>query len=233
MAMVDALSSLMIITATALILPTALYSTLSTSESAQLEGKIISFSRGSALVLLGLYAIYLYFQLKTHNYFFLGDSNDGSVTPSQERNGENEEPKLSSSTATIVLLAATVGIMGCTHLLIDSIDETAKFAHITKTFIGAILIPIASNAPECMTIMVQARNGRVDFAIGVIVSSILQIALFVIPFLVILGWFIQQPMTLNFETFQTTMLFLAVLVVNRLLQDGKYTYIQGAMLVAL
>jgi len=223
----------MIITATALILPTALYSTLSSSEYDQLEGKIIAFSRGSALVLLGLYAMYLYFQLKTHNYIFLGDVNDGSVTPSQQRDEENDEPKLSRSTATIVLLASTAGIMGCTNLLVDSIGETAEFAGVTKTFIGAILIPIASNAPECMTIIVQAQNGKVDFAIGVIVNSILQISLFVIPFLVILGWVIDQSMTLNFETFQTTMLFLAVLVVNRLLQDGKYTYVQGAMLVAL
>ena len=123
--------------------------------------------------------------------------------------------------------------MGCTYLLLESIDETAEILNITEIFIGAILIPIASNAPECVTIMVASQKGKINFAIGVIVSSILQIALFVIPFLVILGWIIGQPMTLKFEMFQTTMLFFAVLVVNRLLQDGKYTYIQGAMLVAL
>jgi Ca2+:H+ antiporter len=234
MAMADALSSLMIITATALILPTVLYSTFPPSEFSHPEARILSFSRGSAVVLIALYIMYLYFELKTHNYFFLGASNEG-IIPSEERNlaEEHQEPKLSRWTATAVLLTATVGIMGCTHLLIDSVDETVKVTHITNTFIAAILIPIASNAPEGAIILVASRNGKVDFAIGVIVGSILQIALFVIPLLVILGWFIQQPMTLNFEPFQTIMLFLAVLVVNRLLQDGKYTYIQGAMLVAL
>jgi Ca2+:H+ antiporter len=233
--MADALSSLMIITATALILPTTLYYTSpSHSESPDSNGVILAFSRGSAIVLFGLYIMYLYFQLITHNYYFLGASNDASST-NEDRNlaEEDQEPTLSRWTATAVLLIATAGIMGCAHLVVDSVDDTANVTPFTKMFIGAILIPIASNAPECATIMVASRNGKVDFAIGVIVGSILQIALFVIPFLVILGWFIQQEMTLYFEPFQTTTLFLAVLVVNRLLQDGKYTYVQGAMLVAL
>ena len=42
----------------------------------------------------------------------------------------------------------------------------------------------------------------------------MQIALLVTPFLVILGWIIGQPMTLHFETFETVVFFLSVLVVN-------------------
>jgi len=232
-AMADVLSSLMIITATALILPTAL-SIFSDPDSSYSDSVTVAFSRGSAIVLLALYAMYLYFELKTHNYFFLGASNDG-INTNEESNldEEHQEPRLSRWSATAILLSATVGIIGCTHLFLDSVQGTADTTGFTKRFIAAILIPIASNAPECATVMVASRNGRVDFAIGVVVGSILQIALFVIPILVILGWIIQQEMTLSFEPFQTIMLFLAVLVVNRLLQDGKYTYVQGAMLVAL
>lgn len=42
----------------------------------------------------------------------------------------------------------------------------------------------------------------------------MQIALLVTPFLVILGWILGQPMTLHFETFETVVFFLSVLVVN-------------------
>ena len=226
MAVADALSSLMVITAVALILPTALYSTFTSSESSELRDKILAFSRGSAVVLFVLYIMYLYFQLKTHPHLF-EDADDRNVAE------EERGPRLKLYAASITLITATAGIMGCTHFLIDNVEQTAKAAHITKTFIAAVLIPIASNAPECVSVIVASRNGNMKFAIGVIVGSILQIALFVIPFLVALGWIIQQPMTLYFEIFQTTILFLAVLVVNRLLQDGKYTYIQGVMLVAL
>ena len=231
--MADALSSLMIITAAALILPTALYSTFTSSEQHESESRIIAFSRGSAIVMLALYMIYLYFQL-THPQFFLSDpeelSSHGEDT--SEDSGPQAAP-LSPVAATAVLLTATLGIIICANYLLDSVNGTAEATHITKTFIAAILIPIASNAPEAVTILTVSRGSKVNYGIGVVVGSILQIALFVIPFLVIVGWIIGKPLTLYFETFQTTMLFLSVLVVNRLLQDRVYTYVQGAMLVAL
>ncbi|OCL04958.1 calcium/proton exchanger [Glonium stellatum] len=236
-AMVDSLSSLMVITAAALILPTALYSTFSSSKSSKIGDKILTFSRASAIVLFILYAMYLYFQLGTHPHLFLNSPTDESVTTG-ERDSENaaeeqQVPALGLHSASIILITATLGIMVCTHYFIDSVDETAKALHITKTFIAAVLIPIASNAPEFASVVAASRSGKINFAIGVIVGSILQIGLFVIPFLVTLGWIIQQPMTLYFEMFQTSILFFAVLVVNRLIQEGKYTYIQGAMLVGL
>jgi len=177
--------------------------------------------------------VYLYFQL-THPQFFLNAPEELSteVEDGTEDDGPQVAP-LSPSAATAVLLAATLGIIICAHYLLDSVNDTAKATHITKTFIAAILIPIASNAPEAATIMTVSRGSKVNYGIGVVVGSILQIALLVIPFLVILGWIIGEPLTLYFETFQTTMLFLSVLVVNRLLQDRVYTYVQGAMLVVL
>ena len=232
-AMADALSSLMIITATALILPTALYSTFSESQRNGFASRILTFSRASAVVLLALYVVFVYFQLSNPQYF---NSDPGQPTSAVEdtrsSNGQHEVP-LDVSAASALLLVSTTGIVICAHLLLDSVEGTADTAHITKTFIAAILIPIASNAPEAATIMAVSRGNKVNYGIGVIVGSILQIALFVIPFLVILGWILHQGLNLCFETFQTIMLFLSVLVVNRLLQDRIYTYAQGAMLVAL
>jgi Ca2+:H+ antiporter len=57
----------------------------------------------------------------------------------------------------------------------------------------------------------------------------MQIALFVTPFLVILGWIMGLPMTLHFQGFETVVFFLSVLVVNYLIQDGKSNYLEGAM----
>lgn len=94
-------------------------------------------------------------------------------------------------------------------------------------------MPIASNAPEMAAVISTSRTGRTGYAIRIIVGSILQIVLLVIPLLVMLGWIIQQPMTLDFETFQTTILFFAVLMVARILRDIKYTYLHGIMLIEL
>jgi Ca2+:H+ antiporter len=232
-AVADALSSLMIITAVALILPTALYSTFNWSQSPEIASKILAFSRGTALILLLLYIGYLYFQMGTHKHLFLQAPDTNEETQHENNATAEASDALGIYLAAAILIVSATGIIGCTHFFIDSMNSTAKALNVSKTFIAMILIPIISNSAEASAVIATSRSGEVDFAIGVIVSSILQIGLFVTPFLVVLGWLIQQPMNLNFDPFHTAVLFFSVLVVNNVLQDGKYTYIHGAMLVSL
>ena len=70
------------------------------------------------------------------------------------------------------------------------------------------------NAAEHVTAVIVSYKGKMDLAMGVAIGSSMQIALLVTPALVILGWIIGQPMTLRFETFETVVFFLSVLVVN-------------------
>jgi Ca2+:H+ antiporter len=259
----------MIITAVALVIPTALYSTFETSKPDDIDKQILGFSRGTAVVLLVLYIAYLYFEFVSHKELFEGKPDESAAhngggdsnvptTPvtrrgtwldtrqdreqdtqqdtqqDTEQDTEQDAPSINSLFTTFAaLICSAAGIMLCSHFLLDSINATSEATHISRTFIATILIPIASNAPECATVVGTSQSGRIDFAVRVIVGSILQIALFVIPALVILGWVVHQPMTLNFETFQTIILFLAILLVNHLLQNGKYTYMHGLLLAAL
>jgi Ca2+:H+ antiporter len=50
---------------------------------------------------------------------------------------------------------------------------------------------------EHVTAVAVAYKNKMDLAIGVAIGSSMQIALFVTPFLVILGWIIGQPMSLS------------------------------------
>jgi Ca2+:H+ antiporter len=68
-----------------------------------------------------------------------------------------------------------------------------------------------------------------DLAMGVAIGSSMQIALLVTPFLVVLGWIIDVPMTLHFETFETVVFFLSVLVVTYVVADGRSNWLEGAM----
>ena len=62
-------------------------------------------------------------------------------------------------------------------------------------------------------------------------ATLLQIALFVTPFLVILGWVIGKPISLRFDTFQTTVLSMSVIVVNCVVRDGRSNYFEGSLLL--
>ena len=246
-AVADTLSSLMTMTVIALILPTALHLSIHKDK----EEKITSFSRATTTLLLLTYIAYLYFQMRTHKHLFIEQPrDDNSINgPSGDQggyqNGEGSEHEDDGTTAheqhedealsalgigkaVTILVVSALAIGKCTHHMIESLDQTATSAHVTDTFIATIILPIASNAPEFSTVYGAARRKQLDFAISMIVGSILQIALLVLPILVLVGFFTGQGMNLYFEPSQTCILFLATLAVNQVLRDGKYTFLASA-----
>ena len=70
-------------------------------------------------------------------------------------------------------------------------------------------------------------KNKMNLAIGVAIGSSTQIALLVTPLMVIVGWIIGVPMTLFFHTFETAILFISVLIVNYLIQDGTSNWLEG------
>ena len=128
-----------------------------------------------------------------------------------------------------VLIVVTIAVAVCAEYLVDSIDSLVETAHISKTFVGLILLPIVGNAAEHVTAVIVAVKDKMDLAMGVAIGSSMQIALLVTPFLVILGWIIDEKMTLHFETFETVVFFLSVLVVTYVIQDGKSNWLEGSM----
>ncbi|KAF2243823.1 calcium/proton exchanger [Trematosphaeria pertusa] len=218
------MSSLMAVSSASLIIPATLYAAIQDNKEVETDKSVELLSRGTSIILLLLYILYLYFQLKSHHALFADVEN---------QNGEDEEQEegqtLTPIAGGVVLVVVTVMVAVCAEYLVDSIDAIVESAHISRTFIGLILIPIVGNAAEHVTAVVVAYKGKMDLAINVAIGSSMQIALFVTPFLVILGWIMHQPMTLQFQGFETMVFFLSVLIVNYLIQDGKSNYLEGAM----
>ncbi|KAH8918605.1 hypothetical protein BT69DRAFT_1338025 [Atractiella rhizophila] len=73
-------------------------------------------------------------------------------------------------------------------------------------------------------------HDKLDLSISVAVGSSIQISLFVIPLLVVLGWIIGKPLSLLFDPFESIVLFLSVLIVGYATQDGKSNWLEGFLL---
>lgn len=222
--MASTMSSLMAVSSASLIIPATLYAALKSS-AASSEDNILVLSHATAIILLILYVLYLVFQLRTHAHLF--DGENGSHEDGSNEHGRNEEvPEeehiLGPWAAGVALVVVTVMVAICAEYLVNSIDSIVQSAHISKTFIGLILLPIVGNAAEHVTAVVVAWKNKMDLAIGVAIGSSMQIALLVTPFLVILGWIINQPMTLKFESFETVVFFLSVLITNYLISVRQH-----------
>ncbi|KAF5380913.1 hypothetical protein D9615_004160 [Tricholomella constricta] len=194
------------------------------------EAGLLVISRGTAILLLGVYIAYLFFQLKTHPELF-----------EPEDKPEEEEANMSVIASGTALLGVAVVTSFCADYLVASIEETAERYSIPKPFIGLILLPIVAaevtfyqaNAAEHVSAIFMALKNKMEITIGICVGSSIQIAAFVIPLLVIVGWITNHQLTLFFADFETVIFFASVLLVNTLVQDGRSNYMEGIMLITL
>lgn len=142
--------------------------------------------------------------------------------PHQSPEDKPDEPRLSIIVAIATLCISTAFVGICAEFMVDSINDLVEIAHLSKTFVGLILLPIVGNAAEHATAVTVAMKDKMDLAIGVAVGSSMQIALLLIPFIVVLGWCMGNgDMNLEFDGFQIAILFVSVLLVNYLIGDGK------------
>jgi len=229
-----AMSSLMTLASAAIIIP-AVYVAFDSRKNHELLDSVLILSRGTSIVLLMLYIVYLDFSLRTHAKLFEECKDEvKTATSSNDKNKNKKKPvKLSPQVAMLALVVVTALIAICSEFIVDTLDEIARHLNINKEFIGLIILPAVGNAAEYITAIGAAAKNNMNFAVSVAVGSSLQISLMVTPFLVIFGWIMGQPMSLCFEPFYVIVFFLSVLVVGMLVSDGASNHLEGAMLVGM
>ncbi|TPX43879.1 hypothetical protein SeMB42_g04533 [Synchytrium endobioticum] len=217
-------ASLMALTVFAYLIPAAfLFQSPSDEDSDTTLTHVKNLSRATSIVLLLIYVCFLVFSLWTHTVLF------DTAEPSPD--DENENPQLTLNFALVLLLVVTIIITVCADYLVGSIDGLTSKLGWTQAFVGIILLPIVGNAAEHYTAVIMATRNKMDLAVSVAVGSTMQIALLVTPSLVLLGWCLDQPLTLAFPPFMSVTIFVAVFVVNSLIRDGESNWIEGAMLL--
>ena len=141
--------------------------------------------------------------------------------------------KYMSRTSAVILLLVSTGLVAvCAEFLVASINYLVENTSVSEAFVGLIILPIVGNAAEHVTAVTVASKNKMDLAIGVAVGSSIQIALFVTPVIVLLGWILSKDMSLYFSLFETISLFVSAFIVNFLVLDGRSNYLEGALLIA-
>jgi Ca2+:H+ antiporter len=244
----------------------ATFAAFVTQSNEKYVSNLLILSHGTAQVLLVLYFMYLFFQLRTHPDLFdaeptetpeersggttvmdrflvtrpalkplrrVGPLVSTALEPTDapdERSGETQELQtLGPIVASLAIILQSTVVAVCAIFLISNIQSIVEAFEVSKNSFGIFLIPIIGNVAEYSTTCVAAWRNKMDLVLSLAIGNSMQIALFVTPFLVILGWIIGQPMTFNFSDFEAIMFFVSVIVVVRLIQDGRSNYLAGIM----
>lgn len=100
-------------------------------------------------------------------------------------------------------------------------------------FIGVIIVAIVGNAAEHASALMMVYKNKMNVAVEIAVGSTLQVAMFVLPILVLLSLFFTTSMPLIFTWPELISMVTAVLLMIMLSVDGDSNWFDGLMLLAV
>jgi Ca2+:H+ antiporter len=179
-----------------------------------------------AVVLLGLYGLFLLYSLRTHPETFI------ELNAPAADEGSGGHPSLAWGIAT--LLVASLGAAWMSEILVGAAEQAGHSLGMSQMFMGVIVLALVGSAAESGSAVAMGRANRPDLSIGIALGSCVQIALFVAPILVLVAPLLGQPQfQLVFSQAEMWMLFGAVLLGATVTTTGHANWFKGVQLQAL
>ncbi|MDR6999122.1 calcium/proton exchanger [Neobacillus niacini] len=188
------------------------------------EGKKLTLSVGISIILIILYLAALFFKLVTHRGVYNHD-NENAVH-------SEEVPEWGKGKAIAVLAIATVAVAYISEHLVHTFEVVAKSFGWTEMFIGIIIVAIVGNAAEHASAVLMAFKNKMDIAVEIAIGSTLQVAMFVLPVLVIISLFFETSMPLLFSWQELIAMVSSVLLMVVISNDGESNWFEGLTLIA-
>jgi Ca2+:H+ antiporter len=222
-------SSMLFLAIIGLAVPTILASTLNV-DGAYIENQmnVQILSDILAFLLLAVYIGGIIFTFFTHKHLFYTQAHIENHKKDQGRN--IDATTWTKKKSFLYLGLSMAGVIAISEILVGSVESTAEQFGFGELFVGAIIIGIVGNAAEHSSAIVLARKGKIELSIGIAAGSGTQIALFVVPILVLAGIVMNQQFSLVFTLFELVTIFLAALILNLIARDGKSNWFEGLML---
>ncbi|WP_180230203.1 calcium/proton exchanger [Bacillus sp. AFS073361] len=188
------------------------------------ETKTLSLSIGISVILIILYLAALFFKLVTHR---------GVYQPSTEKVAhEEEEPEWGKGRAIAVLFIATIAVAYISERLVHTFEYVGETLGWSELFIGVIIVAIVGNAAEHASAIVMAFKNKMDIAVEIAIGSTLQVAMFVLPVLVLVSLFFDTTMPLLFSWQELIAMVSSVLLMIVISNDGESNWFEGLTLLA-
>merc|ERR1719382_446348 len=175
----------------------------------------LTVSRTVSVLLLLTYCCYIYFQLYSHSHLFSENADDDD---DERQDSDDETPILGVWGSVFWLAVITIFISVLSEYMVDSLEKAATGWGVPDLFLGTIVIPIVGNAAEHAAAIIFAVKNKMELSLGIAVGSAVQIALFVVPLLVLVAYAFDMDLSLDFHIFETGCLLLTTILVGFMIQ---------------
>jgi Ca2+:H+ antiporter len=151
------------------------------------------------------------------------------------RHGEAEhEPRGGAWTLPLalgVLGVATAATAVISEILVHSLNAFAHAVGLSEFFIAVVIVAIVGNAAEHGGAGVIAHRGRLRLASEIAISSAAQVALLVLPIVMLLSLAFAHPLALTFRWIELAWMAGAALLVGGAIADAKSQRREGVVLL--
>ena len=179
--------------------------------------RIVDLSLPIAIVLLVIYAVVTVYTLRRHRTVHIA--------------ADDEIDAWSFKQALAALGVATVITALVAEVLVGSLETFAHKAHLSDFFVAAVIVAIVGNAAEHGGAVIVAYRGKIKLAAEIALSSSAQVAMFLIPAVVLLSWLID-PLAIGFRQVEIVALVFSLVVVMVTIWGGKSSRLRGTILIA-
>lgn len=136
--------------------------------------------------------------------------------------------------AVVILVIAGVGAAVVSDWFVEALTPFKTAVGLSDAFMGLVIVAIAGNAVENVVGIQLAAANKPDYAVSIILNSSLQIALGLIPVLVLLSFVLGGAhLTLVLPPMLLAALLVGVIVTTFIIFDGESIWLEGAALIGL
>ncbi|KAJ7634972.1 hypothetical protein FB45DRAFT_910386 [Roridomyces roridus] len=208
------------------------------------RGNILAISRGLSVILLAVYVVSRIFLHKPPGE---GTANfrEHALAPEALRERalefENEDPELNQWVCIGFVVVTFLALAATAEWLVDSVDVVEDL--FTKEWFGLILLPLVSFSGDAFNailyfIRATYRSLRGQSAPPNTLANArpidlsIQFIMFWMPFIILLGWWTDRPISLLFDSFEVALLISSCFIVNYVTADAKTNYAEGFAMLA-
>jgi Ca2+:H+ antiporter len=175
--------------------------------------------------ILGIvYILSLIYTLVTHRHMFVVE----------RQPPEENHDRWTEKGAVVVLLVITILAGFASDILVNSIQPLVGKTGFTDAFVGLVFVAILTNIPEITSAMAFARKNHMTLSLEIGMSSALQIALFVVPILILVSpLIVHGGFDLVFTPFELVAVVVTAMIANYIGSDGICHWVEGAQLIAV
>ncbi len=194
--------------------------TVSTAPGGPDQGHAVEISVFVSLVLLVVFAASIPYSLR-----------GGGGASSLELVPEHQWPM---ALTLAVLAGSGAGAAVVSDWFVEALRPAMATLGLSEAFVGLVVVAIAGNAVENVAGIQQAMRNRTDLAISLIQNSSLQVAIALVPVLMLTSLVISPtPMTLVLAPTLLVGLSLTAILGALVVFDGESTWLEGLMLLGL